>query len=459
MVTLVLCSALAAGGVGGVRLAPVVEVEEDVYSYTPPNNGAGPMWTHGNTCLVRTGDTVLASGLETLPGHRPLNNVRWLLFRRGPEGWALCARGEGTHEREPCPLTVFPGGPVLLSTNPSACRPDEYDGPATPQVLEFALADLQRPGRTLVPVWDRTLQFHGHTYRSFAADASRREAILFYTIGYDRAYWTFLDAQGQWARQGSLEFPFGREYDEPQPIRVCYPTVALRGRAVYFCGVSDIVEPYAAWRQFKQELTGQKWDYDFRRLFFTWCEDISGGRFQDWVEVASRDRTCGWIMPCDLHVAPDGRVFLLWTERALDERLRPRFFPEARQSVALNGAILEKGTVVRRFAVQEWREGEASPERPGEGRFQVLPDGRLTVLYAVRGQDGAGAACTANRAVEVFPDGTLGEPATVPLKKPLHSFYTATPRAGCAPSATADLLGDLGGTLRYARVRLVPGIP
>ncbi len=47
-------------------LRPVVEIEEDVYNYEPANNGAGPLWCFGSTCLARIGDLVFASGLETL---------------------------------------------------------------------------------------------------------------------------------------------------------------------------------------------------------------------------------------------------------------------------------------------------------------------------------------------------------------------------------------------------------
>ena len=57
-------------------LRPVVEVEEEVYTYRPANNGAGPLWCSGSTCLVRIGDAVFASGLETLADHKPLNNCR-----------------------------------------------------------------------------------------------------------------------------------------------------------------------------------------------------------------------------------------------------------------------------------------------------------------------------------------------------------------------------------------------
>ena len=35
----------------GAAIEPIVEVEEDVYTYTPADNGAGPMWCAGSTCL------------------------------------------------------------------------------------------------------------------------------------------------------------------------------------------------------------------------------------------------------------------------------------------------------------------------------------------------------------------------------------------------------------------------
>jgi len=439
--------ALTLNGAAAAPVTPVVVAEEDVYRYQPADNGAGPMWTAGNTCIVRVGDDVLASGIETLPDYKPLNNVRWMLFRRMPNGWELQARGEGTHEREPCPLVAFPDRRVFLSTNPNACRPDEYDGRATPQILQFISNNPKGGFETLVPQWDRDLQFHGHTYRSFAADGVRRELILFYNTAYDRAYWTFRDAQGRWSHQGALDFPWGAEYDDPQPVRICYPNVALKNRKVYFCGVSDIVEPYKAWRAYKKELTGRDWDYDFRRLFFTWSDDITTGRFHPWVEVASRDKTCGWIFPNDLYVAPDGAVHLLWTERALDERLRAKFFPQARQSIALNYAVVRDGQVVQRRPVQAWNEGDPSGERAGNGRFQVTPDGRLFVVYYV------GGSVSENRVAEVLPGG-FSAPVKVPLQQPMRSFFTATPRAGCAPSRTVDMLGDVGGTIRYACVRL-----
>jgi len=74
-----LCHGLSVNAADDV--APVVEVEEDIYSYTNAQNGAGPMWCSGSTTLVRTGDRLFASGLETIPDAKPLNKVSGQPFR------------------------------------------------------------------------------------------------------------------------------------------------------------------------------------------------------------------------------------------------------------------------------------------------------------------------------------------------------------------------------------------
>src|SRR3954467_15213872 len=103
----------------GAPLAPEVECEEDMYSYAPANNGAGPMWCHGSTCLVRTGEELFASGLETLPDAKPLNNCRWTLYTRKVSGWEMVPTGETGRTREPSPMAVFGDGRVFVSGNPT----------------------------------------------------------------------------------------------------------------------------------------------------------------------------------------------------------------------------------------------------------------------------------------------------------------------------------------------------
>jgi len=223
-----------------------------------------------------------------------------------------------------------------------------------------------------------------------------------------------------------------------------------------FCGVSDILEPHANWREFKKQLTGKDWDYDFRRLFFTWTPDITTGQFRDWIEIASRDRTAGWLFPADLWVSPGGEVHLLWTERAIDERLREKFFPEAKQFHALNYAVVRDGKVIALRTLAQGGDG-LSGEVPSAGRFQVTPDNRLFVFYYVGGADAAGKGLSENRLMELRPGGAASESVRVPLKVPFTSFFTATIRAGSPPSNTPELLGQRAGqplAIGYARISL-----
>lgn len=436
-----------------------IAAEEEVYRYRPADNGAGPMWARGSTCLARVGDRVFASGLETLEGAEPLNNCRWLLFVRGDAGWEPAQADPAGRTREPCPLAAFPDGPLFLSANPTLVRdPDAAAGPARPEILQFDPHQPQAPFQTILPRWAGEPTFTEHSYRSFAADGPRRELILFQNVGYTHAAWSFRDAQGDWSAQGNLIWPFGADYEKPQPIRVCYPTAALKDRQVHFCGVSDIVEPNSAWRTYKKELTGRDWDYDFRRLFYVRSPDISTGEFEPWVEIASREKTAGWITPLDLWVDPRNDVHILWTERAIDTRLRDKFFPQEKQSHALNYAALRDGRVILRKTLLE-----AVEEQPGVlcsfARFWITPADRLFVFCYAQDVGPQGASPGDNRLFEILPGGEPGPATRVPLRKPLTSFYTAAPRAGSPPSWTLDLLGladDEPTVMRYVCLTSAP---
>lgn len=437
-------------------LAPSIEAEEDVYTFENPNNGSGPLWCHGSTCLVRVGDDVYASGVETIKDAKPLNNCRWLLFKRGANGWKKELTDTTGRTREPSPMAGFSNGRLLLSVNPTLTAPDTYSGPAQPQILEFATRKGLDTFERLLPVWEGAPKFTEHSYRSFAADGPGRELILFQNIDYTHAEWTFRNQAGKWVKQGKLRWPAGVPGSHSEVVRVCYPNVLLQHRAVYFCGVSDIIEPNPEWRAFKKELTGQQWDYDFRRLFFTWTPNITKEPFHDWIEIASRDATCGWISPGDLWVAPDGAVHIVWTERAIDERLRAKFFPEAKQSHSLNYAVVRHGKVDLRRTVQVAEEGRPGLI-PAGPRLQPTPEHRLLLVYYVSGTDASGQSVSENRVQELYPNGEISPAIKIPFKQPFTFYFTASVRGGSAPARKIEMLGQCNGapqTIRYAKVKL-----
>ncbi|MBI2297985.1 MAG: hypothetical protein HYU66_03375 [Armatimonadetes bacterium] len=436
---------------------PRVEGEEQVYTYSPANNGAGPLWCYGATCVVRHGDDVFAAGLETIAGAKPLNNCRWTLHHRGADGWRQVAADPVDRQREPCPLTLLRDGRLFLSTNPTLTAPDTHRGPAEPRVLELDTAE-PAAWRTSLPRWSAEPRFTEHSYRTFAADGLGGELILFNVLGHEGYHWALRDRDGEWSHAGELIFPWGADYEVPEAIRCCYPEIAMRGRAVHFLGISDIIEPVKAWREYKLVLhEGKTWDYEFRRLFYTWTPDVTREPFAPWLEVASREATCGRISNLDLWLDPTGRAHLLWLEQSVwDPRMRERFFPDTPITFELCHAAVADGKVIGRGTTAQGGEG-ISPERPGWARLHATPDGRLFVFYHVGGETTAGQPLSENRLAEIRTDGSIGGSVTVPLRHAFTSFMTATERGGSAPSEVLDVLGVAEGVegIAYARIRVV----
>jgi len=115
---------------------------------------------------------------------------------------------------------------------------------------------------------------------------------------------------------------------------------------------------------------------------------------------------------------------------------------------------VRNGIVLLRRTLLAAEEGKSN-ERPGRGRFHITSDGRLLVFFYVSGSDAGGQPVSENRLQEILPDGVLGRQVRVGLTKPFTSFFTATVRAGTAPSNTLELLGTRAGsgtTISYARI-------
>jgi len=444
-------------------LNPVVEAEEVVYRYTPADNGSGPLWCFGSTCLVRSGERVFASGLETLKECPPLNNCRWQLFSRDSAGWQLAAEDPKDRTREPCPLGWSHDGRLFLSANPTlvADHTKRGGGPARPEILEFSGTDPKTPPRTILPEWGDSPAFTEHSYRSFAADGPAGELILFQNVGYTHSEWILRDRGGRWPARGKLVWP---PYEDPslEPygathVRVNYSNVVLHNREVHFCGIAS----YNKWDRVrdKPELMGrEQWGSRTRRLLYTWTPDIANKPLGDWVEVAHCFATGGYLLTGDMWRAPGGPMHIVWTEYPIHPKLRQDYFPDIKRTQSIKYAQLRDGKIVLRRTLLEAGEG-AGNEFPSTPRFQITPDNRLILVYAVEHRE-PDKTTRENRLMELSADGVPGSSVKIPLEYPFSNYFTATPRGGSAPSTTLDLFGSRferpsgEPAMCYARVKL-----
>ena len=442
---------------------PTVETEENVYRYRPADNGADPMWCYGSTCLTCVGDALFASGLETRPAAKPLNNVRWTLYRRGSEGWELQQADPAGRTREPCPIIGFPDGRLFLSANPTLVSDTmaQGGGPARPELLQFSTSDPTIPYEALLPAWRGTPAFTEHSYRTFAADGPNRELILFQNVGYTHSEWVFRAVDGSWAAAGELGWPPIADGEiEPygaDRARCNYPNVVLADRTVHFCGAAA----YDHWDRVRTtDLTGrQKWGPRWRRLYYTWTPDVTRRGFSGWVEIANTFAEGGWLFPGDLWVGQDGEAHIVWSEHPIHQGLRDQHFPGIKRTYSLKHAVVRNGEVESHDTLAQGGEDLSGviPGALGNPRIQITPDDRVFICYYVHGTDDAGNRISENRLMELLPDGTTGQAATIPLQHPLDCFFTATPRGGSSPSTTLHLLGRRARaehTVSYARVSL-----
>ena len=291
--------------------------------------------------LVRLGETLFASGLETLPDFKPLHNVRWTFWKRDATGWKLQQVDPKERTREPCPLVGFPDGRLLMSVNPTLVTdPERHAGPARPELLEFSAADPKQPPKTLSPAWDGDPPFAEHSYRFFGADAAAGEALMLNQISYSHKEWALLKRDGTWAAGKLMNVPSRpgdiHAYRPPYNLhRTNYGSVVLQDRAAYVTGCVS----YANWdrageKELAAILEGKSARVQLgslanrRRMMFTWTPDITAAPFREWVEVGSTMANGGWLFPGDLWVAPDGAAHVLWYEGPMPRRLRDERFPE-----------------------------------------------------------------------------------------------------------------------------------
>ncbi|MDX9954694.1 MAG: hypothetical protein RBT75_11385 [Anaerolineae bacterium] len=450
-------SGLAVAASPSPGLGSVVR-ESTVYTTADADNGAGPLWDYHASNVARVGDTVWVSGRNTVLGLPPLNNTECNLWTRTAAGWRLVHTLPGL-TREPCPIGVLPGGRIVISTNVTRnVRGKAGGGPAQPGLWEYDTTHADAKPELSVPQWRKGAsldQFTEHSYRSLAIDRSRGEIFLLQNAGDSHAEWTFRDHAGNWPASGRLDWPVIRTQANTMPLRVAYVVALVSNRAVHLMGVSDVIEPNPEWRSFKRKLTGNSWDYVFRRLYYTWSPDITSVAFRPWIELANYEATAGWIVPGDLWLASDDTLYLTWSATALDERLRDRYFPHQRQSKAIELATVRNGKIASKRQLIRFEDGVAG-WYPNTPRFHATSDGRLSLFLYMHDYRGLREKLTGNFLIELSGD-RIKKINPLPMEAPLGWYVVASDRLGNTPSDFLDVLGNEPGqelVVRHAEVQI-----
>jgi hypothetical protein len=429
------------------RVRFVVGVEEVVTRYAPANNGAGPLWCYGSTVIARQGNGVYLSIIETGKDVPLLCNTRWQLWHRSANGWKIAQSEKEYRQREPCPVAVFQKGAVFLSVNPSVEPPGVKYGLCRPLVVEFDAHELGGAVETHRPIWADGTYFTDHSYRGFAADGVNGELLLLnINAKTSEQFVSYYGSTNKWYQKGTIKFP----------IRSCYPQVALRDRDAAVMAIGDIVEPVEEWRKLKFEKLKRKWDYVFRRLFYTFTPDIKTTDFVKPIEIDSVEKTAGHINNLDLYIDEAGTSHLLYLKRPHQYSfIRDRYFPGQTMTVHLEYVVVKGGKILSRRTLAETPQDSKRLE-PSFGRFHISSDGTLWVIAAGNYTDGAGSTF-GNYIGRIPSAGSKPAFIRIGLKHPFRTFFTNTPRGGSEPSDVIDLFGiaEDSPNLRYAKIRLI----
>ncbi len=429
-------------------LCCTVEAEEVVTRYTPANNGAGPLWCYGSTVIARQGGNVFLSVIETGEDIPLLCNTRWQLWRRSANGWKLEQSENEYRQREPCPLAVFHEGPVFLSVNPSTEPAGTKYGPCKSLVLQFDPTNPAGPAKIHTPAWDDGTYFTDHSYRGFAADGIKGELLLLnINARTGEQFVSYCDSSGKWHQKGTITFP----------IRSCYPQVALRDGSAHVMAIGDIVEPVKEWQKLKFEKLKRKWDYVFRRLFYTYTDNIRSTDFSVPIEIDTVEKTCGHIRNLDMYIDENGAAHLLYTKQPHQyDFIRDKYFPGEAMTAYLEHVIVKDGKVLSRRTLAD-KPGGPTGFEPSFGRFHIGSAGELYVIAAGTSIE-KGQRTFGNFLGRIPAGKNKPKFEHIELKHPFGNFFTNTLRGGSKQSDTIDIFGiaDDSPNLRYARILIVP---
>lgn len=424
--------------------------EEKVCDYRHTQNGADPMWCFGSTAVMRLCGEVFCTVPQAGFGVLPLSDRHIELYRRRSGGSFELVWRDRRFTREPAPLLRRDDRTLYMTANPVVRDFAEGEGEHYCE-SEPLLYAFDTTAGTFAPEishieWDRSdYRFIDHSYRGCAIDGETGSLFLtqqYITDGNGAHCFAARDAHGRWAAGGKLDFP----------VRACYHNLALRGGTAHVLAISDIHEPVSAWADYKLEKTGNRWDYDFRTLYYKTADNLLTGGFSDTVTVDSREDTCGLIRNHDLHTDAGGVCHIIYSARRIwHDFMRDRFFPEVRFDVSLEYRAVRSGRVVASRTLDRETEGPDGRNVSAAycAAFHELPDGSTVILANKNGSNGSGTLSEGWHLLDLD-----GGDRRLPMALPPLLFHTARPRCGCAPSQTIDVFLRTDDEIRYAEIDL-----
>lgn len=416
------------------------------------DNGSNPLWGRTSSIIARIGDDVVVSLPVLNDKLTNLSRLNPALYvKTGDKPFRQVYYDAEHFTREPMPLIRRKDGSLTMTMNPMLGVP-RYDGPrcgdpSRPEMLHFAPQEDYRPMVREIPIWPEALNFTEHSYRSSVIDTETDELLLvnqFVEDGQGKFAWTYYNGNGEYVRGGRLTFP----------VRACYGAISLKAKQAHMIAVSDIVEPNPLWKQHKFDHTQRQWDYDFRMLLYKHNRDVSNEAFSDTVCIASRDETCGHIMPKDVFVDRDNICHVLYTTKNIwHESMRDAFFPHVPFDSALEYAAIQDGSVICRRVLDCDREDKNGGyvSTAYSGAFHEGTDGSMYVLFSK--WDAPGHALHRD-GYYLFPMEEGGECQAVALNVPAAEFCLAGTRSGNLPGDTIDAFILAQQEAYYARIDL-----
>ena len=353
---------------------------EKICDTMPFHNGSDPVWSRGNSVIVRVGDRVFATNSRVFPKRALRSRTSLELYEKcGDEPWKMVYYDEGVFQRESCPILYLGDHKLAVTVNPTArvYAPDEPNIGAAciPMVYIFDISGEVQKIDTIRLTWDDPEYFfHDHSYRGFTLDTANGNLFLVnqYIVSGGAHCYALCDHTFKTLQAGKLDFP----------VRSCYHNMAMRDGELYVFALRDIVEPNAAWKQYKFEKTGNEWDYDFRRVYLRYSPDITKEALGEAVSVCDRDDTCGWIYNIDCSYDKQGdMLFLVSVQNVHFPFMKERFFPDAALETVLELYRFRKGQLVETRILDRSADEEGHMTQYG-GFFHTASNGDVYIVWS-----------------------------------------------------------------------------